>query len=221
MGIPVLILGKSGSGKSASMRNFKKSELGLIKVIEKPLPFKNDFNPIATDDYKRIKGVLKKAKSNAIVIDDASYLLTNAFMHGQGSNKGSAIFDFYAQLATNFWDLINTIMNDLPPEKVVYLIMHEEKSENGDIKPKTIGKMLDEKVCVEGMFTIVLRSMRNENGYIFRCQTTGLDVAKTPIGMFESEEIDNDLKAVDDAIRDYYGLNKTKKDQNKKGDDNE
>lgn len=216
MGMPVLIIGKSGSGKSASLRNFKKGELGLIKVIEKPLPFKNEFKPISTDNYNKIKGVLKKAKTNSIVIDDASYLLTNAFMHGQGSNKGSAIFDFYAQLATNFWDLINTIMNDLPEEKIVYLVMHEDKNENGDIKPKTIGKMLDEKVCVEGMFTIVLRSMRNENGYIFRTQTTGLDVAKTPIGMFDSEEIENDLKEVDKAIREYYNLEPKKEE---KGDD--
>ena len=66
--------------------------------------------------------------------------------------------------------------------------------------------MLDEKVCVEGLFTIVLRAMKKDGRYIFRTQTDGLDVAKSPIGMFESEEIDNDLKLVDDTIRSYYNI---------------
>ena len=84
--------------------------------------------------------------------------------------------------------------------------MHEEKSETGDIRPKTIGRLLDEKICLEGLFTIVLRSVFANNRYIFRTQTDGLDVSKSPFGMFDELEIDNDLKLVDTKIREFYDL---------------
>ena len=95
----------------------------------------------------------------------------------------------------------------MPADKIVYFMMHEDKNDFGDIKPKTIGKLLDEKVCLEGLFTIVLRCMTNGQGqHVFTTQTNGLDVAKSPMGLFDSIEIDNDLKAVDTAIREYYNI---------------
>jgi hypothetical protein len=218
MAIPVLILGKSGSGKSASMRNFKAGELGVINVMGKPLPFKNSFTPANSTDYGKIMAVLNGAKVHSIAIDDAGYLITNEFMTRHSTTgKGNAVFELYNDLADNFYSLIRFIVEKLPEGKIVYLMMHEEKNDFGDVKPKTIGKLLDEKVCLEGMFTIVLRAAINGQGkHVFATQSSGFDVAKSPMGMFNEIEIDNDLKAVDVAIREYYGFtNKTSEQEGK------
>lgn len=206
MGVPVLVLGKSGTGKSASLRNFESNELGVVNVLGKPLPFKNSFKAINTDDYAKIKQALLNSKVNTMVIDDANYLMTNQFMRGHGGGKGNAVFELYNQIGDNFWDLVRFISTQLPDDKIVYLTMHEEKNDLGDVKPKTIGRMLDEKVCVEGMFTIVLRAIREEGKYLFRTQSDGFDVSKSPMGMFDEEKIGNDLKVVTLAIREYYNL---------------
>lgn len=207
MGIPVLIIGKSGSGKSTSLRNFSESELGLINVSKKPLPFRKRFESILnTDDYETIAKAIKQTTKHSIVIDDAGYLIVNMFMRGHSSaGAGNAVFAFYNKVGDTFWALVEMVKM-LPEDKIVYFIMHEDKNEFGDVKPKTIGKILDEKVCLEGMFTIVLRALKSNDKYIFRTQSDGLDVSKTPMGMFEKEEIENDLKNVDEQIRTYYGL---------------
>jgi len=201
MGIPVLILGKSGSGKSASLRNFK--DLGLINVIGKPLPFKNDIPFIETDDYSKIKKALFYAKKLSLVIDDAGYLLTNEFMR-RSSEKG---YEKFTEIGNHFWDLIRFISKELPNDKIVYMTIHEDENEFGNVIPKSIGKLLTEKVSIEGMFTIVLRAMREEKRYVFHTQSNGFDCAKSPIDLFDSEIIDNDLKVVDDLIRTYYNTN--------------
>ena len=208
MGIPVLVIGKSGQGKSTSLRNFGEDEISLINVSKKPLPFKKQFKKVInTDDYNKIHHLLDKSSSDSIVIDDASYLITNMFMHKHSSaGAGNAVFQLYNNLGDEFWRLIEHI-KELPPQKVVYVIMHEERSEFGEVKPKTIGKLLDDKVCIEGMFTIVLRCIADKGRHFFRTQTDGMDVAKTPMGMFQDFEIDNDLKLVDNVIREYWGLN--------------
>lgn len=210
MAIPVLILGKSGSGKSTSVRNCGKN-FGLINVLGKPLPFRqnpdNRMDSITTDNIAQIVDILTRAQKNSVVIDDAGYLLTNAFMRGHSNTgAGNNIFSFYNSMADSFWNLIQFVVHGMPPEKIVYFIMHEDKSDNGDIKPKTIGKVLDEKVCVEGMFTIVLRSECVGGEYIFHTRTNGFDVTKTPMGMFDTPTIPNDLKVVDDTIREYYNI---------------
>jgi len=208
MGVPVLLIGKSGSGKSASLRNFPPDKLGIVNVIGKPLPFKNTFKPVNTTDYNMVITLLSKAKAKSLVIDDAGYLITNHFMEEHASTgKGNAVFGLYNDLADRFYNLCRFIVNQLPAEKIVYVVMHEEKNDMGDIRPKTIGKLLDEKVCLEGLFTIALRSTVSGGKYVFTTRSSGFDVSKSPIGMFEEAEIDNDLYLVDKAIRDYYGLN--------------
>lgn len=205
MGIPVLILGKSGSGKSSSLINFP--EAGVINVLGKPLPFKNAQKTVITDDYGKVKSVLLKCKAESVVIDDAGYLMTNQFMKGHASQgAGNAIFTFYNDLGDKFWALIRFVVEELGENKIVYFIMHEDKNDFGDIKPKSIGKMLDEKVCIEGMFTIALRSVIENGKYCFKTNSDGNDTCKTPRGMFSDEYIENDLKFVDDTIREYYGL---------------
>jgi len=215
----VMLIGKSGSGKSTSMRNFAKEELALINVNRKPLPFKGKFDStLETTDYDKIEKAIMSTQKKAIVIDDAGYLITNQFMNGHGENKGNAVFELYNSLADNFYKLIKFCQERVNSEKIVYFVMHEDKNEFGDVKPKTIGKLLDEKVCVEGLFTIVLRAECKEGKYIFHTKTDGLDVTKAPLGMFEDEEIENDLKAVDKVIREYYEMEPLEKPL-KKGDE--
>ena len=194
MGIPVLVLGRSGSGKSRSIKNL---DCGIIKVIEKELPFRNTLNAVTTSDYLKIAQILTGSKKDSIVIDDAGYLLTDEFMR-RAAEKG---YDKFTELANNFYNLIQFITLKLPRNKIVYLTMHEDENEvTGLVKPKTIGKLLDEKVCVEGLFTIVIRCIDH------KFYTNNSGCAKTPEEMFNLEEIDNDLSLVDKAIRDYYNL---------------
>lgn len=209
MAIPVLIMGRSGSGKSASLRNIKDKWL-VVNINRKPLPFKKNDNLVMfdSDEYLNIKTALSRCKDNGIksaVIDDAGYLLTSKFMASHRQMKGNAQFDLYNEIGDNFYSLIKYIVTDLPDDMIVYLTMHEEKNDFGESKPKTIGKLLDDKVCVEGMFTIVLHSMKLDGKYVFATTTDGLDVTKSPIGMFKTEYIDNDLESVDKEIREYYG----------------
>lgn len=207
MGIPVLVIGKSGSGKSTSLRNFGADEIDFINVSKKPLPFKAKFsNTLLSDDYDMIKRSILNSSKDTIVIDDAGYLIVNMFMKGHSNaGGGNAVFGFYNKVGDNFWNLIE-LVKSLPENKIVYFIMHEDKNDFGDIKPKTIGKILDEKVCLEGMFTIVLRAIRDRQRHIFRTQSDGYDVSKSPMGMFLEWEIDNDLKYVDQKIREYWEL---------------
>ena len=165
-----------------------------------------------TDDYDVVGKCLAKTSKNSIVIDDAGYLIVNMFMRGHATaGTGNAIFGFYNKVGDMFWNLVEFVKR-MPENKIVYFIMHEDKNETGDIKPKTIGKILDEKVCLEGMFTIVLRSVFESEKYMFKTQTNGADVCKSPMDMFADKEIDNDLKLVDDTIRAYWNLNKTEKE---------
>lgn len=208
----ILILGKSGSGKSTSMRNFAKDELALINVNKKPLPFKGKFDStLESTNYEQIEKAIFSTQKKVIVIDDAGYLITNQFMMGHGENKGNAVFELYNSLADNFYKLIKFCQEKVADDKTVYFVMHEDKNDFGDIKPKTIGKLLDEKVCVEGLFTIALRAECLNGEYVFHTKTDGSDVTKAPLGMFDTDTVPNDLKAVDRIIRDYYELPQLKK----------
>lgn len=209
MATPVLIIGKSGSGKSTSMRNCQNNDFNLIRVLNKPLPFKGKVNGWFSDDYQQIMKLLIASKADSIVIDDAGYLITNHFMRGHSSaGKGNGVFSLYNDIGDYFWNLIQFIVTKVPENKIVYIIMHEEKDEAGEVKPKTIGKLLDEKVCIEGMFTIVLRCIEEGGKHLFVTQASQGAVSKSPIGMFEDLIIDNDLLLVDKKIREYYGLAK-------------
>ena len=207
MATPVLIIGKSGSGKSTSMRNCAGNpDWNLIRVLDKPLPFKGKVDGWHTDDYQKVMQCLGQSKAKNIVLDDAGYLLTNMFMRGHSSQAaGNAVFSFYNKIGDHFWNLIQFIVK-LPAEKIVYIVMHEDKNDFGDIRPKSIGKMLDEKVCIEGMFTIVLRCIEESGKHLFVTQSADGAVSKSPIGMFEDLTIDNDLLIVEKAIREYYEI---------------
>ena len=219
MAVPVLIIGRSGSGKSASMRTCVGRDFALINVLNKPLPFKGKIPTAQTDDYDVIQKTLKGCRQKSIVIDDAGYLITNQFMRGHSNaGKGNRVFSLYNDLGDRFWNLIQFVIS-MPNDYVVYLIMHEDKDDYGDVKPKTIGKLLDEKVCVEGMFTIVLRCVLDGNRHCFITQSANGAVSKSPMGMFPDLEIDNDLLMVDGIIREYYEIENPKNLEEDKKDD--
>lgn len=201
MGIPVMIYGQSGSGKSTSLRSFSPEEVCVVNVSGKPLPFKNKIKTYNCDDYMKIDTAIRSAPANAIVIDDATYLMTNEFMRGAKTTG----YQKFTDMALNFWTLIQTAIR-LPEGKVVYFMGHVDLDANGNEKFKTIGKLLDEKVTLEGLFTIVLKTVVTDGKYQFSTQTNGMDTVKSPLGMFQDRLIDNDLKAVDTAIREYWGL---------------
>lgn len=201
--VPVLLIGASGSGKSTSLRNFKGEEIAVVNVLGKPLPFKSDIKAGRCDDYAKILQAIANTPKKTIVIDDANYLITNEFM-SKSSVKG---YDKYNDMANNFWNLINGIKN-IQGGKTVYLIMHEDTNEYGNIKPKTIGKLLDDKCNIQGLFTICIRALYDNGNYTFRLKTNGQDCVKTPFGMFENDSMENDLKAFDEVVREYYELDK-------------
>ncbi len=220
MAIPVMIIGKSGSGKSASMKTCVGKDFNLIRVLKKPLPFKGQIPGNCSDKYQTIKEWLNQAPAQSIVIDDAGYLITNFFMRNHSTKgKGNDVFGLYNQMADDFWSLIqNTIVDVLPADKIVYLVMHEDTDDYGNVKAKTIGKLLDDKICLEGLCTVVLRCVNNMTEHKFITQSDGSAISKSPEGMFENTEIPNDLLLVDNAIREYYGIqnpkNKDKEEMN-------
>ena len=207
MGECVFVYGKSGSGKSRSLINFGEDEIFLVNTIGKRLPFRSKFKyEIKTDDFNKIANGLRKMPTKTAVIDDSGYLMTNAFMRGHSAPKsGSSTFGLYNDIADSFWSLITVIKNELPDDVIVYMIMHEDTTDYGETKLRTIGKLLSEKVCIEGMSTVVLRCVVRDGKHLFLTQSDGSDISKSPEGMFELE-IENDLKAVDTAIREYWGL---------------
>ena len=166
----------------------------------------NELKTVDTDNYADIRTVLTSCKTKSIVIDDAGYLITNQFMRKHANaGGGNAVFSLYNDIADSFWTLTE-VVKSLPPDKIVYFIMHEDKNDFGDIKPKTIGKLIDDKVCLEGLFSIVLRAKKVDKNYYFYTQSTENDVAKSPIGMFKDLYIENDLKNVDNVIREFYNI---------------
>lgn len=206
MAITVMILGESGTGKSTSLRHLDPANVTMVKVVNKPLPFKLNGeykHQITTDSYSEIKKALRQATTDIIVIDDAQYLMSNEFMN-RAMERG---YDKFTEIALHFWEILN-ISNNLPANKIVYFLMHTEIDQFGNEKVKTIGKLLDEKITLEGLVTIVLKTKVDKQGYHFTTQNSGADTVKTPVGMFEAVLIDNDLDKVDKVIREYYNLNK-------------
>lgn len=189
----------------------------FVNVERKLLPFRSKFKyELKSDNVDTIKKWLAKMPTKSAVIDDAGYLMTNRFMNSHSAPKsGSSSFDLFNDIADSFWGLIEFIKNSLPDDVIVYIVLHESTNDYGDTKLRTIGKLLDEKVCIEGMTTIVIRCMSENGRHFFRVRTDGSDITKSPEDMFDEIEIENDLKAVDTVIRNYYEINTSKeKDEN-------
>lgn len=201
MGIPVLCIGESGSGKTTSLRNFEEGEIGIFNVASKPLPFKKKLPSVNGAGYAAIIKGLSNPKLKTYVIDDSQYLMAfEAF--DRANETGYAKF---TSMALNFYSLVQYVIKRTPQDVIVYFLHHVEKSDDGRIKAKTQGKMLDSQLTLEGLFSIVLLCKTDGLRHYFETQSDGMTTAKSPIDMFD-REIDNDLKAVDQAIRAYWGL---------------
>lgn len=212
MSIATLILGESGTGKSTSLRNMNPDSTLLIQAVRKPLPFrssnwkyltKDGGNIVVCDQSAHIVQIMEKTKREVIVLDDFQYVLANEFMR-RNAEKG---FDKFNDIGRQAWDILMKA-SALPDHVRVYIMGHTTSDEYGHVKAKTIGKMLDDKITVEGLFSIVLRTAVVNGNFLFSTRNNGSDTTKTPLGMFDSEYIDNDLSAVDSTICDYYNLSK-------------
>lgn len=214
MSIATLILGKSGTGKSTSLRNLSPADTLLVQVIRKPLPFRStgwsyfdkDSSPsgniFVSERWDTIIKLLRGTKRKVIVVDDFQYLLANEYMR-RTDEKG---YDKFTDIAKHAWEVMSAA-SGLAPDVRVYLLSHVEENEStGAMKMKTIGKMLDEKITPEGLVTIVLRTTVDDGQYKFLTRNNGMDTTKSPMGLFAEDRIDNDLAEVDAAIADYYGI---------------
>ena len=217
MSVKVLIIGESGSGKSASLRNFEENEIAIFNVSEKPLPFKKKLPMMKTSDMKTIAQAIKQNDKNCYVVDDAGLAMT-FYLFGKVNETG---YGKFTQVAKDFYDMIQAT-DKCSDDTVVYFMMHTDRSEDGTkIKAKTAGKMIDSQLTLESLFTIVLNCVTDGKRHYFVTQSDGVTTAKSPMDMFPLE-MDNDLKAVDTAIREYYGLakigTKPQKKEQKKAD---
>lgn len=203
MGIPVLILGESGSGKSASLRHFEPEEVSVFNVAAKPMPFRKKLPTKATSDYSVITAGITQSKKKAFVIDDSQYLMCfESFARAKDAGYGK-----YTDFALHFYNLVQFIIRQTPPDVIVYFLHHTETDSNtGKVKAKTMGKMLDNQLTLEGLFSIVLVCQTDGKKHSFITQSDGYTTAKSPMEMFP-EVMDNDLKLVDQTIREYYQLN--------------
>jgi hypothetical protein len=215
MSKPILIIGKSGSGKSRSIINLDPKETFIVNVNNKDLPIrgwqkkytqvneKGEGNMIANDDHEKIDNAMhwidkKRTDIKVIVIDDFQYIMANEFMR-RGKEKG---YEKFTEIGMHAWNLLfnaRLFRSDL----FIVFLAHSEESDSGQTKCKTIGKMLDDKICIEGMFTIVLGTVYEDGKYFFETQTNGQNTLKSPEGLFPSNRIENDLNFVIQSIRKY------------------
>lgn len=203
MGVPVLVIGKSSSGKTYSIKNLPPETVGIFSVEKGRLPFKGDFKVKKRATYKDISGIFKDPKLKRYVIDDSQYLLVNE-LFDRAKEVG---YQKYTDMAVSFRNLIHSVNYALPDDVIVYFLHHTETDPNtGEVKAKTVGKMIDQYLTLEGCFDIVLLAETDSEGHHFVTQSDGTTTAKSPEGMFPSMKIPNDLLLVDNAIREYWGL---------------
>lgn len=212
MSTSIFILGQSGSGKTTSLRNLNPRRVLLIQSIRKPLPFRSTgwkyITPeepygsiLVSDNPQEIINHIRMTRRPIVVIDDFQYVMANEFMR-RSTERG---FDKFTEIGFNAWSII-TEANNAHPQKRVYILSHTEEDQHGKTKIKTIGKMLDEKITLEGMVTICLQTAVINDQNLFVTKNNGNTTVKSPMDMFDADHIENDLNVVDQAICEFYGL---------------
>ncbi|AQR98135.1 ATP-binding protein [Clostridium saccharoperbutylacetonicum] len=202
MAIKTLILGESGTGKSTSLRNFDPGEVCYINPAKKPLPFKGKFEALTgTTDIRQISKFIRASNKKIVIVDDGQYLMSFPYMQRLKETG----WDKYNDIQSDYFQLFD-LADNLPDDVTVYFLSHIQIMDDGRQKIKTIGKMLDEKITIEGMFTTVLKTYVSDGKYYFLTQNSGNDTVKSPMGMFPTFAIDNDLNYVDEKIRNYYEI---------------
>lgn len=209
MSYATLVLGESGTGKTCSLRNLDPNNVLLIQPVRKPLPFRSkDWNGhvYVCNEARKIVNAMHQTKAEVIIIDDFQYILSFKYMHSTGKKMASGeVFEFYKELGNDGF-IVAENATTLDENKRVYILAHTQTDDFGNTRIKTLGKLLDEKIVLEGLFTTVLRTKVANGKYSFTTQTNGSDTVKSPMGMFETNEIDNDLAMIDKVVCDYYGI---------------
>ena len=200
MGVCVLVLGTSGSGKSTSLRNFEPGEVGVLNVLGKPLPFRKRLDTTDHPDYRMCKACVTSGKRRAWVVDDAGYLMTNENF----ARAREAGYTKFVDIAQNFQQLVNAA-TIAPPDTITYLFMHADTDAMGHEVPRVAGKMIQEKYCIEGACPIVIDCRVQDGRHVFVTKNDGTNLAKAPMDMLP-DEMGNDLKQVDSLIREYWGM---------------
>lgn len=214
MGIPVMILGESGSGKTSSLRNLNPDKTIILQSIKKPLPFKSDFKRLSSDggslwhctDWQRIKEAIPKfaqSGKDVIVFDDFQYMISQQWI---ASRNDSNKFQVYVDIAAHVTETITKVL-EAPDHVRFYFLWHPETSEAGRVRPMSMGKMLSEKLNVEGLFGLVISALKEDGRHIFRTKGLDHEPIKAPFDMFSTDTMENDLLLVDAAITQYYELN--------------
>lgn len=197
----VLILAKTGTGKSSSLRNFKRGEASAILASGKELPFKTDIQTLVPSSYTEVINGIQSAPTPVVVIDDTNYLMSFSEME-KALETG---YQKFTTMAQDMYKVFRSIIRK-PTDQIFYVMAHAANTEDGSIRFKTTGKMLDEKIVLEGLTNILLTADVTDDGqFVFRVKTNGTGI-KSPLGMFDTETVPNDLKEVDKAIRKYYGM---------------
>jgi hypothetical protein len=219
MSYATLVLGESGTGKTCSLRNLDPKNTLLIQPVRKPLPFrstgwkeikqKGDGNNILVcSNPQAIINCMHASPFDVIVVDDWQYILASMYMAARNV-KG---FDKFTEIGGAGFDIAKAA-SELGENKRVYVLAHTTSDEFGNTRIKTLGKLLDDKIVVEGMFTTVLRTHVENGRYLFSTQNSGSDTVKSPMGMFSEQYIENDLAAIDRVICDYYGITNEKENE--------
>lgn len=196
----IFVLGHPGTGKSSSLRNLKKEEVGYISVTGKELPFKTDIKPVVNNNIGGVKDLIIKSKKPIIVVDDVNYLFTFQVFGRVGEKDQWAVFK---DIGNDFFQLIKTII-DKQTDQNIYLFGHIELNDERLVQLKTAGQTIRNNIAPEGLTNIVLESAVDLGSFVFKVRTDGKGI-KTPIDMFEDGTIENDLKLVNAAINKYYG----------------
>ncbi len=203
-----LILGRSGTGKSTSLRNFKEKDgVGYITATGKPLPFKNDIPQYHAKNYTQLLAAINQSQAPVMVIDDFNYWMSFEEF-SQASNKG---YEKFTQMAVNVVNVIDTITKKDTDQRF-YILAHSETNDDGQLRLKTTGKMVSDKFVPEGLTNQVIESAVLDREFVFKVKTDGSGI-KTPMGMFENDTIPNDLKQLDKAIVEFYKPEVTKKEK--------
>lgn len=206
MGVLVMVIGKSGSGKSTSLRNFSADEVGVFSCANKPLPFRRRLTVANTSDYASICASLQRNSRRAYVIDDSTYLMQfDNFKYAK--TKG---YEKYVDMAVSFERLLE-YARLTSPDTIVYFLHHPQFADDGTAKPQTIGKMLDNQLCIEGLFPIVIEACVQDGEHVFVTKNDGTNITKAPVDVETGERMlpevmPNDLKAVDTKIREFWGM---------------
>lgn len=211
MSIATLVIGPSGTGKTTSLRNLNPADTLVLQAVRKPMPFRGWLhydktkapggNIFVVDDAAQIIAAMQRTTRDVIVLDDFQFVMANEYMR-RSAETG---YQKFSDIGKNVWDILNAV-NRLADHKRVYVLTHSETTEDGRIKAKTIGKMIDEKLSFEGLFTIVMRSQMRDGEYVFATKNNGVDTTKTPMDLFDADFIANDLARIDEGIRNYYGI---------------